>query len=962
MSVDGEFKEAQSEVKAEATTDGEGKAIKPIAGEGDAVELVAGVGSLQMEDHDKNHDSGRDDGDSADITTSSTDEKETTEAIENGEGSGIKRKIIFFPAGTIATPIFFNASIHEVLDKETGEVVCQQPRMERIFNGKLWPDFQTIDRNAHTEQPLGYHIHLCHMMGSDVEQSMSAGDVTALEVEVEGEGMNQGDDGQEEGEIEVENKILPLNEAIANATDHRATYPWRGPIVAFCGRPDTGPEADIVEVYDMDMEAYSHVIAHLIDYENNCTAYLSSVGPKVQGVKVLCDGELRMDMGERFRSAEVPRCHPMIRTPDSELSQISQVRNYGYAKGCWRVWTVVGLLLLTITHKRIGMPLVFARYPVDEGIDAENRFVTVMLSSLEERSQVNQLMPDDDELDFGFTRDYWAHDVGSVLAFHEDLVTPLDPKTLRQFAEFCDHVAHRFLRRTHEDHDEEEEGVLTVEEALSQITKESWEDFGGSFKECDALGGKMNVIPPVGSSGELGGSRVQLAGEALEAPPNASLTQLLELALTSPVIAQNTDSSLIANPILGLPPIMPEKRIEQWEIERYWDIFSSLSNGGTHLDGSQAATVLKNSRLRDDQLEKIWDLSDVDGDGRLDFEEFCVAMRLIYDLMNGEYMDVPQTLPDWLVPESKAYLVQAQRAVTGGPERFEQPDDLDEDEGSGLKDGFDWYMSPADRSKYEAIYTESRNSRDGRISFEALNELYESLDVPDTDIRSAWNLVNPKSEEGINKDACLAFLHILNNRHEGYRIPRSVPPSLRATFQQGKIDYNLSAQQTAADRWGVKRDDSTLSGKKAKFGDTYLSRLGHGERKPKGTDFSSTPTDGEWEEVRLKKQLREIEDKMAKVEEAAKRRRDRGGRREDSRPALVKRELEQLLDYKRKELRGLESGDSGDVKSGQNLKQYQEEIAMVKEQVDGLQDHLRKREAALQEVRNQIEAEKAGGR
>ncbi|RMX99640.1 hypothetical protein D0867_12025 [Hortaea werneckii] len=362
-----------------------------------------------MEEHDKNHDSGRDDGDFADnTTTSSTDEKETTEAIENGEDSGIKCKIIFFPAGTIATPIFFNASIYEVLDEETGEVVCQQPRMEKIFNGKLWPDFQTIDRNAYTEQPLGYHIHICHIMGSDVEQSMTAGQMTALE-EVEGEEMSQGDDAQQEGEIEVENKILPLNEAIANATDHRATYPWRGPIVAFCGRPDTGPDADIVEVFDMDMEAYSHIIAHLIDYENNSTAYLSSVGPKVQGVKVLCD--------------------------------------------------------------------VFVRYPVDKNTDAENRFVTVMLSSLEQRDQLDQPMPDDDELDFGFTRDYWAHNVGSVLAFHEDLVTPLDPETLRHFAEFCDHVAHRFLRRTHEDHDEEGEGVLTVEEALSQITKESWEEF-----------------------------------------------------------------------------------------------------------------------------------------------------------------------------------------------------------------------------------------------------------------------------------------------------------------------------------------------------------------------------------------------------------------------------------------------------------------------------------------------------
>lgn len=91
--------------------------------------------------------------------------------------------------------------------------------------------------------------------------------------------------------------------------------------------------------------------------------------------------------------------------------------------------------------------------------------------------------------------------------------------------------------------------------------------------------------------------------------------------------------------------ITKEEKTRYDSLFRAWDGF-----GKGHILGSQAIEIFGQSGLEKPDLERIWTLSDHGNKGRLNLDEFAVAMHLIYRKLNG--YPVPNNLPPELVPPS----------------------------------------------------------------------------------------------------------------------------------------------------------------------------------------------------------------------------------------------------------------------------------------------------------------------
>merc|ERR550532_359982 len=189
------------------------------------------------------------------------------------------------------------------------------------------------------------------------------------------------------------------------------------------------------------------------------------------------------------------------------------------------------------------------------------------------------------------------------------------------------------------------------------------------------MGGQMGMMP-----GQMGGMPGQMPGMMPGMPPMSMpgmagmppMSGAPAIPGVQPSVMMPPQSSARPAPASAAPTPPPiEWAIPQQKRVQYMAQFQANDKAKTgFLAAVQARTILLQTGLAQQTLASVWNLSDIDKDGKLNVEEFILAMHLCDMGQKGEPFSEP--LPISLVPPSlrRGYLAaNGSAAATPGSVR-----------------------------------------------------------------------------------------------------------------------------------------------------------------------------------------------------------------------------------------------------------------------------------------------------
>eukprot|EP00930_Biecheleria_cincta_P015882 TRINITY_DN13099_c0_g1_i1.p1 TRINITY_DN13099_c0_g1~~TRINITY_DN13099_c0_g1_i1.p1 ORF type:complete len:1326 (-),score=289.91 TRINITY_DN13099_c0_g1_i1:93-4070(-) len=277
------------------------------------------------------------------------------------------------------------------------------------------------------------------------------------------------------------------------------------------------------------------------------------------------------------------------------------------------------------------------------------------------------------------------------------------------------------------------------------------------------------------------------AAELFQQHAAADLLQMHGAPAEAPqtnVTTKPVPASAPQTPVLPAPAEPTPWAVTQEELDAILQIFLATQRQETDsLSSAESMGILEKSQLPQQDLFRIWSLSDVDCDGRLGFGEFACAMHLTSRRREGE--ELPAKLPGELQALAGKSLPAARE------ERTEVAI---------------WEVSPENLQQYASVFAGLDRKDDGLLLGPAeAKDVLQQSGLPKEELAHIWNLSD------VDGDGMLAFcefacaMHLVAARRLGSRLPEELPLQL-SQLVADSMDTQAGLRAFESSPWIISAD------------------------------------------------------------------------------------------------------------------------------------------------------------
>lgn len=462
-------------------------------------------------------------------------------------------------------------------------------------------------------------------------------------------------------------------------------------------------------------------------------------------------------------------------------------------------------------------------------------------------------------------------------------------------------------------------------------------------------------------------------------PPNLLPSSQPPIPVGPAPVSVGSRSASITSPSAIQSPAIPWS-IPQASVLSYTLQFHAIDTARSgYLTGPQAKNVLITSGLAQQTLAQIWNLSDIDVDGRLSLEEFILASHLIEMAKAGR--PLPPTLPPDLIPPSfRKPSVPPARSASISDASASVPSVAAPADPSTLPPGValsEWAVPQSSKLKYIQIFNTHDRTRAGFLTGVQVRGIMVQSGLPQEVLAKIWALCDVTASGRLNSEEFILAMHLIDMVKSGSAVPTVLPLDLVPPCHRRRRGSSTTSSISSATgvSTGPPAEVNDSPGKVATFEDKRKENFDRGQavldrkrqvlldqqkREQDERERKEREEQAKREKVRLemeRKRQEEIERQMQKQREIeAEKEEARKAELEKREAARRELERQRLIEWETQRINELQNQRQKTIELIAQLKARKTKLAIDAESVN---NQYTTAQEALNEARNKVTAGKS---